>query len=222
MGAAVGQSLPIAVGVLISPMPIVALVLMLVSRTARANGTAFVLGWILGIFVLCTAVAVVAGTSTDSDAGPAGWVSWLKIVLGLLLLLLGVRNWRGRPKAGEVAAAPRWMASIDTFTPVKAAGLAVLLGTINPKNLLLVVSGGTAIAAASAQTGQQVAASVVFAIVASLGVLIPFGIYLAMGDRAGALLNSIKEWMTANNAAIMTVLFLVLGTKVVGDGMSGL
>ena len=45
MNEAIGQSLPIAVGVLASPMPIVALVLMLVSRRARSNGLTFVVGW---------------------------------------------------------------------------------------------------------------------------------------------------------------------------------
>ena len=49
MGAAVGQMLPYAVGVMVSPMPVVAMVLMLVTPQARANGIAFVLGWILGI-----------------------------------------------------------------------------------------------------------------------------------------------------------------------------
>ncbi|CAM3888248.1 hypothetical protein [Isoptericola cucumis] len=44
MGAAVGQSLPVAVGVLISPLPIVAVVLMVVSRRAKADAAAFLAG----------------------------------------------------------------------------------------------------------------------------------------------------------------------------------
>lgn len=220
MGAAIGQSLAIAVGILISPMPLVALVLMLVSRNAKANGTAFVVGWVGGIVILTALVAALVGTSTHTDTGAATWVGWVKIVIGLLLLVLGVHSWRGRPAAGEVTPAPKWMAAIDEFSPLKAAGLAVLLGTINPKNLLLAVSGGVAIASATVSTGQQVGAAVVFALVASLGMLTLFGIYLVMGERAGALLKSIKQWMIANNTVIMTVLLLVLGAKVLGDGVA--
>jgi Sap, sulfolipid-1-addressing protein len=47
MGEAVGQSLPLAVGVALSPVPIIAVVLMLTTPRARANGPAFVVGWLL-------------------------------------------------------------------------------------------------------------------------------------------------------------------------------
>ena len=47
MGEAIGQSLPLAVGVALSPVRIIAVVLMLATARARANGPAFVLGWLL-------------------------------------------------------------------------------------------------------------------------------------------------------------------------------
>ncbi|MBE7700392.1 GAP family protein [Oerskovia sp. Sa1BUA8] len=222
MGPAIGQSLPIAVGVLISPMPIVAVVLMLVSARARANGFAFLLGWIVGIAALGTIVLLVAGAATPAAGGPPAWASVVKILLGVLLLLLAVTQWRGRPRAGTTPATPRWMTAIDAFTPVKAFGLAVLLGAVNPKNLLLVVSGAAAIAAATSQTGEQLGALAVFVVVASLGVAAPLVIYLSMGERAATLLDGLKTWMTRNNAVIMAVLLVVLGAKMVGDGIAAL
>ncbi|MFB7800879.1 GAP family protein, partial [Isoptericola sp. NPDC056134] len=163
------------------------------------------------------------GAATPDDDGPPLWAAILKIVLGVLLLLLAVKQWRGRPRAGVEPPAPKWMAAIDAFTPVKAAGLAVLLGAVNPKNLLLVVSGGAAIAsAAPADTNAQVVASVVFALVASLGVATPVFIYLFMGSRAATMLDELKAWMIHNNAVIMAVLLLVLGAKMLGDGIASL
>ena len=41
--------LPLAVGVAISPVPIIAVILMLISARAKANGSAFVGGWVVGI-----------------------------------------------------------------------------------------------------------------------------------------------------------------------------
>ncbi len=222
MGAAIGQSLPIAVGVLISPMPIVAVVLMLVSRKATANGFSFLLGWIVGIAVLGSIVLFVAGAATPSESGPPAWASVVKIVLGALLLLLAIKQWRGRPRAGATPETPRWMSAIDAFTPVRAFGLAVLLGAVNPKNLLLVVSGAAAIAAATSDTGEQLGALAVFVAVASIGVAAPVVIYLAMGARAATMLEELKTWMIQNNAVIMAVLLLVLGAKVVGDGITAL
>ncbi|WP_328530674.1 GAP family protein [Nocardioides sp. NBC_00368] len=220
MEEAIGQSLPIAVGVLVSPFPIVALVLMLVSRRAGSNGTAFVLGWLAGIFVLGTLVALLAGGAGSGGQDTPLWAVLLKIFLGALLLLLAVRSWQGRPAEGESAPVPNWMATIDAFNAFKAFGVGVLLGTVNPKNLLLVISAGTTIATATSETNQQIVAVAVFTVVASLGVLVPFGIYLVAGERAAGLLDGIKAWMIAYNAVIMTVLLSVLGVKMLGDGVA--
>lgn len=221
MGAAIGQSLPVAVGVLVSPLPIVAVVLMLVSDRARANALAFVVAWFLAVLVLVGVVALLTGSATSDDDAPAAWTGWLKIVLGVLLLLVSVRQWRGRPRGDAEPPAPRWMSAIEQFTPVRSAGLAVLLGTVNPKNLLLVVSGGAAIAAAAPDdTSATLVAALVFAVVASAGVVTPVVIYFAMGDRAAAVLDELKTWMIHNNAAIMAVLLLVIGAKMLGDGIS--
>ncbi|MCO7273588.1 MULTISPECIES: GAP family protein [Cellulosimicrobium] len=223
MGAAIGQSLPVAVGVLISPLPIVAVVLMLVSGRAKANAFAFLVGWFVAVGAVTLLVATLAGAATPDDDGPPLWAAILKIVLGVLLLLLAVKQWRGRPRAGVEPPAPRWMAAIDAFTPVKAAGLAILLGAVNPKNLLLVVSGGAAIASAAPDdTNAQVVAAVVFALVASVGVATPVFIYLFMGSRAASMLDELKAWMIHNNAVIMAVLLLVLGAKMLGDGIAAL
>jgi threonine/homoserine/homoserine lactone efflux protein len=222
MGSAIGQSLPVAVGVLISPLPIVAVVLMLVSRRAAVNATAFLLGWFLSVTVVTLVVAVLVGSATTDDGGPPAWAAWVKVVLGVLLVLLAVKQWRGRPQAGVAPETPKWMQAIDAFTPVRAFGLAVLLSAVNPKNLLLVVSGGAAIASASSDTSDQVAAAIVFALVASVGVATPVVISLAAGERAAAVLDELKAWMIQNNAVIMAVLLLVIGAKMIGDGISAI
>ena len=219
MEEAIGQSLPIAVGVLVSPLPIVALVLMLVSRRAGSNGIAFVLGWLAGIFVLGTLVALLADGAGSGDEDTPLWAALLKVVLGALLLLLAMRSWQGRPAEGESAPVPKWMASIDAFNAFKAFGVGAFLGAVNPKNMLLVISAGTTIATATSETNEQIVAVAVFTVVASLGVLVPLGIYLLAGESAARLLEGIKAWMIANNAVIMTILLAVLGVKMVGDGV---
>src|SRR5262245_29156434 len=116
VGDAIGQLLPFAVGVAISPTPIVVVVLMLVTPQARTNGPAFLLGWILGVALAGTIVLAIAGPSGANDDGaPADWVSWLKLVLGVLLVLVAARQWRGRPHAGDAVATPKWMGALDSF-----------------------------------------------------------------------------------------------------------
>ena len=206
MGEAVGQSLPLAIGVALSPVPIIAVVLMLTTPRARANGPAFVLGWLLGLGVVGGLVLALAGPGGASEDGqPAAWVSWLKLLLGLLLLLVAVRQFRGRPHEGEEAPLPKSMGAIDRFTPPQALG-----------------GGAAAIAQTGIAGGQQAIAYAVFAVVGTLGVGTPVGIYFAMGKRSAEVLGRLKDWMAHNNAVIMAVLCLVIGVKLVGDALGGL
>ena len=223
MGEAIGQMLPAAVGVALSPLPIVAVVLMLVSRRGRVNGPAFVLGWVVGLSVLGALVLSVAGGADASDGGqPATWVSVLKLVLGALLLLVAVKQWRGRPRDPGALTTPKWMSALDTFTPVKAAGAGALLSGLNPKNTLLAIGGATAIAGTGIPAGEQAVAYAIFVVIATAGVGAPVVVSAVMGDRSRDLLDRLKNWMSTHNAVIMAVLLLVLGTKLVGDGISGL
>jgi threonine/homoserine/homoserine lactone efflux protein len=221
MRDAIGQTLPTALGIAISPLPIVAVVLMLVTARGRVNGPAFVLGWVAGLAILGAIVlAVAGGANASSDGEPATWASALKLVLGLLAVLVGVRQFRGRPRGDGGAETPKWMHALDEFTPVKAAGTAALLSAVNPKNLLLAVAGAATIAGTGIDAGEQAIAYAIFVVIATLGVATPVAIALVMGDRSRRVLEGLKTWLSEENAVIMAVLMLVIGTKLVGDAIS--
>jgi threonine/homoserine/homoserine lactone efflux protein len=221
MGEAIGQMLPTAVGVAVSPMPIVAVVLMLVTPRARSNGPAFIVGWLVGIGVVGGIILALAPSTASDNGQPATWISVIELVLGLLLLLLAVKQWRGRPQGDEEAATPKWMGALDDFTPVKSSGAGVILSIVNPKNLLLVIAGAAAIAATGITGGQQAVAWLVFTLIATIGVGVPVVIYFALGDGAAALLDRLKNWLARNNGVIMAVLFLIIGAKLIGNAISG-
>ncbi|HUK94223.1 MAG TPA: GAP family protein [Gaiellaceae bacterium] len=222
MGQAVGDFLPLAVVVAISPIPIVAMVLMLATPRARTNGTAFAFGWIVGLSVLGAIVLVLAtGNATEDSGAPATWVDVLNLLFGLAFILLAVRTWLGRPKRGDEAEMPGWMDRVDDFTTGRSFGAGVVLSAVNPKNLVLTVAGALAIAEATLSDGQEVLALAVFVLIGSLGILTLLGIYLVVGERAAAQLERLKVWTAAHNAAIMTVLLLALGAKLIGDAISG-
>jgi len=135
---------------------------------------------------------------------------------------VALRTWRGRPRAGDEAPLPRWMQAIDQFKAPKSLGMGALLSGVNPKNLLLCVGAAAAIAQTGIDAGEQAVALAVFILVGTLGPGIPVAIYFAMGERAKRLLDELKGWMGAHNAAIMAVLCLVIGVKLIGDGITQL
>lgn len=132
MGQAIGQVLAFAVAVGGSPIPIVGVVMMLATPRARSDGPAFLVGWVGGLAVVGTVVLLVASGAEAAESGqPANWVNVLKLVLGAGLLLLAVKQWRGRPRAGTEAALPARMSAVDHFTAARSAALGVALAAIN-------------------------------------------------------------------------------------------
>ena len=222
MGEAIGHSLPLAIGVALSPIPIIAVVVLLTSSRARSLGPVFVLGWLLGLVVVGAIVLVVVGPSGAGSSGQrTRWVSWVMIVLGVLLLVAAGRHLRGT-RGGEEVPLPAWMGAIDRLNPAVVLGGGVVLGGVRPRSLLLVVGGAVAIAQTGIGGGQQAIAYAVFAVIATIGVAVPVVIYFAMGTRSAELLGRFKGWMRRHNAVILAVVLLVIGVTLIGDGIGGL
>jgi Sap, sulfolipid-1-addressing protein len=134
MGKAIGEILPYALGAAISVVPIIAIILMFVTPKAQTNGTSFAAGFVVGLAVICVVAVALAGRSNfSSGSGPTKTVSIIKLLLGLLLVA-AVRQWRARPKPGETPKMPKWLESIDQFTPPRSFGIGLALSAINPKN----------------------------------------------------------------------------------------
>ncbi len=223
MGSVIGDLLPLAVGVAISPIPIIATILMLLAPQAGSTSVGFLIGWVAGIVVVTTLFTVLAAVGlAGGSSGPSTASSWVKIVLGLLLLLLAVKQWRSRPRPGEDAPLPSWMGAIDTFTFVKALGLGFALSAVNPKNLLMGAGAGTIVGGSTISTGEQVVAVVVFTAIAASTVAVPVVAYLVAKDRMRTPLEELRVWLQQSNAAVMSVLLLVIGVMLIGKGLGGL
>ncbi|TCO17202.1 Sap-like sulfolipid-1-addressing protein [Kribbella steppae] len=222
MNEVIGELLPLAVGVAISPVPIMAAILMLLAPRAGGTSAGFLLGWVAGIAVATGVFTALAGVGFGDSDEPSAAVSWVKIGLGVLLLLLAARQWRARPKPGTAAALPGWMSAMDSFTLPKAAGLGFVLSAVNPKNLLMCVAAGTAIGSGGLSGGGDVVAVAVFTALAASSVAVPVLAYAVARDRLRGPLDGLKQWLQAHNAAVMSVLLLVIGTVLIGKGIGGL
>ena len=222
MGQAIGESITFAIGVAISPIPIIAIILMLLSKKAGANSLAFAVGWIVGVAgAMAIVIAVSGAIGTDSGGGPSHGVSIVKIVLGALLLNVGFRHWKDRPAPGETASLPHWLLAIEGITPIKSGALGLGLSALNPKNIILIVGGGLAIAGAPTSNGGKLVAAVVFVALAISTVVVPVVLYRVLGARAHKRLESLNVWLQANSATVMSVLILVIAVVLIGKGVSG-
>src|SRR6266436_4287540 len=80
VGPAIGQMLSSAVGVAISPLPLIVLILMLATPRGRANGVAFTLAWMVALAVVGLVMLVIGGGAHDGGE-TATWTYWLKLAM---------------------------------------------------------------------------------------------------------------------------------------------
>ena len=219
MGSVIGEILPLAVGIAISPVPIIAVILMLLSPRAKGTSLGFMIGWIAGIVVAIVVFTLLSSVIPQDKGGGSPVAGVIKIILGLLLLFMAFRQWRGRPAKGEEAAMPKWMSAIDSMTAGKALGLGFLLSAVNPKNLLMAVSAGVIVGGAGLTFGQAVIVIIIFVLLAGCTVIIPVIGYLVASARLAGPLDSLRVWLVDNNAVIMAVVLLVIGVAVIGKGI---
>ena len=143
-----GGLLPAAVGVALSPIPIIAVILMLDTPKARSNGPAFTVGWVVGLVAVSVIVLLVAHGADDPDSASSTSVNWVTLGLGVLFLGLAAKQWRTRPKKGEEPVMPKWMASVDGFTAPKSLVLGLALSACEPEEPRSDVGGRRSIAQA--------------------------------------------------------------------------
>ena len=224
MGNAIGDVLSPAAGVALSPLPIVGVILILFSSKARRNGPAFAIGWAVALAVVGALVIAAKGPAHLADEGsaPSTTGTVVNLVLGLALIVLAVRQWRGRSKDGDVAQLPKWMQMIEDAPTPLALWFGVSLSAINPKNLIFTVAAATSIAQADVSVGGEALALAIFVLLASVTVAGPVVWYMLRPDAASSRLTGIKNWMIQNNAVIMAVVLLVLGVSQLGKGLGGL
>jgi threonine/homoserine/homoserine lactone efflux protein len=214
-----GDVLPLALGIAVSPVPVIATILMLLSPRAKATSAAFAGGWVGGITVAIVVFDLLGGLLPDRSEDSGGVVGGLlRLVLGLLLALLAIRTFRRRPREGEHAQLPKWMSAIDDITPVKALGLAVKLALANPKNLMMAASAGISLGEVQSP-GPAALAIVVFVLIAASTVVVPVIAYSVASARLAGPLDALRGWLTHNNSTIMSILLVFLAISNIGKGI---
>ena len=204
-----------AVGVAVSPAPMIELILVLFSRRRTPNALAFV-----ATLVVMTGAALALGAAgqaaaSGSDEGTSTDTAIVLIVFAALLLALAWRNWRNRRDTSE----PKVFATISRMGPGAAAGLAFGAVFVNPKNLILLLAAGQTIGAAA---DHELLLGAGFIVLATLPYTLAAGYALLGGERANARLDAARAWLVARNRLIMAIVLGVLAVVLFVKGVGSL
>ena len=221
MVEAFGSALPVAVAVALSPFPIIAVVLVLLSPTGESAGLAFLAGRVVGVAVVVGVFATISDLVERSDeASPL--VAVARVLVGVSLVVFAVWKWPGWPRAEREAKLPGWMSAIDGSSPGRAARMAFLLSVANPKELLLGVGAGITIGSVGLPVGPALVVAAAYTVVACVSVAVPVVAFVVAPDRVRHRLEKLRELLVRHNAAIMSVVLIVIGAALIGGGLSDL
>jgi threonine/homoserine/homoserine lactone efflux protein len=213
-------ALPFALGLALSPIPLIVMIVVLSTPGARRNGPALLAGWLLAIFTLALVVLALGG-SEGEDTDPSTGVRIAMGVAGLLLLGLAVKQWLARPRAGEEPTVPGWMAKIDGLGAGGSFVFGLAFSAANPKNVVLTIAGAVAINGEGGGTALRVGAVTVFVLVSAVGLLLPLGWYFVLGERAEATLARAHQWGARHGPVVLAVVLAIIGGKLLLDAIVG-
>jgi threonine/homoserine/homoserine lactone efflux protein len=218
-GSVLTELIPLALVVALSPLSIIPAVLALHTPRPRATGLAFLGGWLVGLAALTAIFVEVSNLMGGLGDKPPSWASWLRVVIGAALIVVGVYRWMTRERS---AHSPRWMQSMSKLTPLRAAGMAALLTVANPKVLFICAAAGLAIGTAGLGSTGVWIAELWYVVVAASTVAIPILAYAVSGERLDLPLTRLKDWMERRHTVLVAGILVVIGLVVLYKGIHGL
>jgi threonine/homoserine/homoserine lactone efflux protein len=199
----------------LEPIPLTAFLLVLSSRGGVRKGAAFIFGWLASLAIVVTATVLVTGNKPPKPStAPSLAALAVKILIGVVLLAIAVRQWRkmGRPKKPKKT--PKWQTGIDNMSPWYAMGLAPLTQPWG-----LVAAGVATIVEAKLSSWQSYVALFLFCLV-STAIYLVLEIYTGFRpEKSQAILTSTRGWIDTHTDQVIIVVSLLLGLWLVGKSI---
>jgi hypothetical protein len=220
MTALFSTLVPLAVVVALSPLSVVpALLLVLHSPRRRPAGLAYLVGWLAALAAV-TALFVQLPLLVGLNHSTPRWESWVCLVGGAVLFLVGVWRCVTRRPAAKTAA---WLTNVITkIAPGTAAAIGIVLVVINPKILLVTAAAGLAIGTAGLSAPVAAGAVAGYAALAGSTAAVPILTYAVAAERIDPQLERAKDWIERHQSGLTTTVVLLVAALLLYSGVRGM
>ena len=210
----------IALGAMLSPTTLTFSVLALVlgERPLR-TGCWFYLGAFVATVAVGIAGAFVLGdTAASRDSSPKTWVAIIDVVAAALLLGYVART-RNRPlEPAKVDSMVARMSKVASSPAVAIVGAGAVLA--NPGAFLPLAL--KSISETDPSAAGYVVEWLFFTLVALLPLAVALLLLLVAPERAGRLLERVRDWLIAHARTVASVIILILAVALLRNGIAGL
>ena len=205
----------IGLAIALEPIPLTTFILLLASNRGVRKGAAFVFGWLLSLAIVIAITVLVTGNKPPKPStAPSLAALAAKILIGVALLLIALRQRRkmGRPKPPKKT--PKWQTGIDNMSPLYAVGLAPLTQPWG-----LVAAGVATIVGAKVSSVASALALLLFCIIATSSFL-AMELYVGFRPEPGqAFLTRMRTWMDTHTDQVIIIVSVVLGFWLIGHSV---
>jgi hypothetical protein len=218
----IGQLLPLMVAVALSTVPILVTVTVLLAPRSSSSALFFLIGTLLGSFAVTGVLTLILLQFPASSSRPMQpGVGVAEIVLGCGLLAYGVVLLIRSRGASPQTELPKWLRAVGTIRPVAALGLGIAL-TLRPKALLVSTAAALIIGTSRLTVPETVIVLAVFVAVGGSSVAVPIILALGNPTMMRRPLEASRNWIIRNSRTVTLVVVFLIGTFVLGDGMTRL
>jgi hypothetical protein len=205
----------IGLAITLEPIPLTAFILVLASKGGVRKGAAFIFGWLVSLAAVVALTILATGNEPPKpNTGPSLAALAVKILIGVVLVIIAVRQWRRMGKPKKPKKTPKWQTSIDNMSPWFAIALGPL---VQPWGL--VAAGVAVIVGAKLSSWQSYIGLFLFCLIATITYLV-MEIYAGFWpDQTQAFLARTRTWIDTHTDQVIIVVSLILGFYLIGKSI---
>ncbi len=199
----------------ISPLFIIAAVVMMSESEKVRSSWAAACGWAVSIGVCCAAMVVVSGAVHDSGSAHRKhwWLGAIDLAIGLVVAFFAIREFR-RSRSDTAREFPKWMNRVGTMSVFTAFGLGLFL----PANVLSYAAGNEIVQQHFHNPQKWVAVALYIAI-GSLLELLPV-LYLTVRPKSRERVLEIwHRWLDSHWQQVLVGLFGMISVFLIVKGV---
>ena len=194
MGSLILKVIVIGLGASVSPVSIMVLISIMMTKNALKNALYF----LLGFTVVLLAYGVISELIFhDSDLGKSHVGGYIDIVFGVLCFLAIILVFRrGRKPRGE-----RFGTGIGAG---KSFGIGAATMAVNTSTIIIFISGVNVVATSKVSNLDALIAMIVLVFFTLLTLFVPILIYVVFPEKSATLLEKLRGWLVRHNRVMVS------------------
>jgi hypothetical protein len=205
----------IGLAITLDPLPLTAFLVVLPSERGVRKGAAFVFGWLVSLAIVVSVTVLATGNNPPKPSTAPSLASLaVRIALGAVLVIIGVRRERRRGRPKPPKKPPKWQEHVDSMSSWFAMALAP---TLQP--WALIAAGAATVVEAKLSSWESFLALFLYCVLASASYLAMEIYAVVRPGPSQALLARSRAWIDAHTDQVIIVGSLIIGLWLIANSI---